>query len=124
VAEAEFWRFVAEHRHTLSDVPLLDHQYAERAMDIHAQLRDLPADGPNDALSYATPRELLRLLVEETACEVEPFSHSLNACYLFPRHCTDRMDAVAPFERSGMQAGWMYGGGWALCSETRPIPSS
>ena len=112
VAEAEFWRFVAEHRHTLSDVPLLDHQYAERAMDIHAQLRDLPVDGPSDALGYATPREVLRILVEETACEVELFSHSLNACYLFSRHCTDRMDAVAPFERSGMQANGLDEGWW------------
>ena len=108
VVDTEFWRLIAQHRHTHSPLPLTDSEYAQRAKEIFECLEDIPIDQANDKLSYATSREPLRIIVEELDCGTELFSHLLNTFHMMPNHCTDRYDAVAPFDlRRGRAASVM-----------------
>jgi hypothetical protein len=54
VVDTEFWRLIAQHRHTHSPFPLTDSEYAQRAKEIFECLEDIPIDQASDKLSYAT----------------------------------------------------------------------
>jgi len=95
VVDTEFWRFITLHEHTHSIFPLPEAVYEQRAADLYLQLQEVPKTDASDKKSWACPRELMRIIVDEAACTAELFSHFFNSSWLLGDHYSDLTGALS-----------------------------
>ena len=108
VHESVFWHLVACHPLSHCSYAQPPERYLTRAADILESLRSVPEGARAVRMSWATPRELLRIIVDELRVTTELFSSVHNAYHPIRRHYT------APGPNQGANSRFAERGGFAV----------